>query len=187
VLHVTIDIRLATRADVPALSSLVEASVRGLSRGYYTEEEIERSVRKVFGVDTQLVDDGTYFAAEEGGVLIGCGGWSRRATLYGGDQAKLTEDVEVDPADSPARIRAFFVHPDHARRGIGRRLLAACESAARDFGFARAELVATLPGVPLYSALGFQPLEPVAVDLGDGHVLRCIRMAKNITSPSGRV
>jgi GNAT superfamily N-acetyltransferase len=173
-------LRQATRADIGTLQELIARSVRVLSVGYYSHDQIERSIVAVFGVDTQLVDDGTYFVAQIGHDIAGCGGWSRRSTLYGGDQAKSVDDAEIDPRRSPARIRAFFVDPAHARKGVGRTLLGECESAARAAGFGSAEMVATLPGVPLYAAFGYVAVEPVIVDLGDGQSLPCVRMARNL-------
>src|SRR5690242_2798290 len=130
-------IRNATLNDVAQLKRLIADSVRQLSTGYYSNEEIERALVRVFGVDTQLIEDGTYCIAEQDGRLAGCGGWSKRSTLYGGDQAKDHAEVELRPAEAAARIRAFFVDPAHARQGIGRRILEACEAAARRHGFLR--------------------------------------------------
>lgn len=175
-------IRNATMGDVPLLTQLINDSVRKLSVGYYSNEEIERALVQVFGVDTQLIEDGTYYVAESDGKIVGCGGWSRRSTLYGGDQAKDAAEVELRPGEAAARIRAFFVDPAHARQGIGRRILETCESAARQHGFTRAELAATLPGEPLYAALGYRPIEPVNVDLGDNVTLRCVRMGKALNA-----
>lgn len=177
-------IRNATLNDVAQLKRLIADSVRRLSPGYYSHEEIERALVRVFGVDTQLIEDGTFYVAERGGEMVGCGGWSRRSTLYGGDQAKDSAEVELQPGASAARIRAFFVDPAHARQGIGKRILEACESAARQHGFTRAELVATLPGEPLYAAFGYRPIEPVNIDLGEGHTLRCVRMGKALDETS---
>jgi len=173
----TIRIRKATAEDAPAIARLIDASVRRLSEGYYTPEEIERSLDRVFGVDSRLIADGTYYVAEVDGAIAGCGGWGRRATLYGGDQAERN-DAELDPATDAAKIRAFYVAPAHSRQGIARRLLEVCEDAARESGFRRAELAATLPGVPLYAATGYTGDEEVATDLGDGYELRCVRMTK---------
>jgi GNAT superfamily N-acetyltransferase len=173
-------LRLATATDVPALDALIGASVRGLSVGHYTPAQIEGGVRHVFGVDTQLVRDGTYFVIEADGGPVACGGWSARRTLYGGDQHKDADDPPLDPAREPARIRAFFVHPDWARRGLGRQLFTACHAAARDAGFRSLALVATLPGVPLYEALGFVRGAPVDVRLPDGAVLPCVQMTRPI-------
>jgi GNAT superfamily N-acetyltransferase len=181
----SLSIRKAMASDIPHLGPLIAESVRRLSEGYYSTEEAERALVRVFGVDSQLVEDGTYYVAERDGELAGCGGWSKRATLFGGDQTKQGEDAELRPGAAPARIRAFFVHPSHARRGIGTRLLEVCESAARGHGFTEAELVATLPGVPLYEALGYEAVEPITVDLEDGYVLRCIRMRKGLADPEG--
>jgi len=126
-----VELRLATRADLPALRELIPTSVRGLAPGYYTPAQIEASILHLFGPDTQLVDDGTYFVVESEGRLVGCGGWSRRTTLFGGDQTKATADPLLDPARDPARIRAFFVHPAFARRGVGSQVMRACIDAAR--------------------------------------------------------
>lgn len=176
-------LRVARHDDVPALRELIPLSARVLSRGHYTEKQIRGAVRYVFGVDTQLVEDGTYFVVEVGGRAVGCGGWSRRRTLYGGDQAKDGEDPLLDPATEAARIRAFFVHPDAARRGIGSQLMRACFEAARDAGFRRLELMATLPGVPLYEAFGFRPLEEVDAILPDGTRIGFVRMGREIETP----
>ncbi|MBN9386063.1 MAG: GNAT family N-acetyltransferase [Chitinophagaceae bacterium] len=173
-------IRLATIKDVPALQGLIALSARGLSSGYYTTGQIESAIRYVFGVDTQLIVDGTYYIFEKENTLAGCGGWSKRNTLYGGDQHKDVEDPLLDPARDAARIRAFFVHPDHARQGIGSQLIRACESAAQRNGFTSFELGATLPGVPLYTAMGYRPLERIDEVLPDGETFGIVRMRKNL-------
>lgn len=171
-------IRLATLQDIPALQEMIALSVRGLSREYYTPGQVESALRYVFGVDSQLVADGTYYVCERQAVLVGCGGWSKRNTLYGGDQHKETEDPLLDPARDAARIRAFFVHPDHARQGIGREIMETCEDAARRNGFSSFELGATLPGVPLYLSMGYQPVEKIDEVLPDGEVLGIVKMRK---------
>lgn len=173
-------LRAATAADVPALSALIDASVRGLSAAHYTPAQIESALRHVFGVDTQLVRDGTYYLVEADGSPVACGGWSRRRTLYGGDQHKSVDDPPLDPSTEPARIRAFFVHPAWARRGLGRLLFGACHAAARDAGFRALELMATLPGQPLYATLGFTAIEPVAETMPDGVQLPLVRMRRAI-------
>ncbi len=173
-------VRIATADDLPAIRALIPRSVRGLSDGYYTPREVESSIRYVFGPDTQLIADGTYFVAETGGEVVGCGGWSARRTLYGGDQAKDADDPRLDPATEPARIRAFFVHPDHARRGIASAIYHACVQAARAAGFRSLELMATLPGEPLYRTFGFHPVEHVESVLPDGVPIRFVRMARDI-------
>jgi len=173
-------IRAATFDDVPALERLIDESVRGLSAGYYSPQQIESSLAHVFGVDTQLVADGTYFVVEVDGQIAGCGGWSRRRTLYGGDKMKGAEDDLLDPRAEPSRIRAFFVHPDFARRGIGRMLLEACEKAASEAGFTALELAATLPGEPLYAACGFHVIERIEATLPDGVTVPIARMGKGI-------
>lgn len=173
-------IRPATVADTPALNALIERSARSLSVGYYTPAQIDAAVRFVFGVDTRLVDDGTYFVVLEGDALAGCGGWSRQRTLYGGDQRPIGGADWLDPAREPARIRAFFVAPEFARRGVGRLLLQHCVDAARTAGFIRLELAATLPGVPFYSALGFTPTDTIADRVPDGTILDFVRMTRAI-------
>lgn len=193
----TIRIRLAAAGDVPALRLLIEASVRGLQARDYSAEQLEAALRTVYGVDTQLIADGTYFAAEAVveseseseedsaaapvllPVLVGCGGWSKRKTLYGGDQFAGREDSLLDPARDAAKIRAFFVHPAWARRGIGGMILEACEVAARAAGFRRLEMGATLTGVPFYRAKGYEELERVEAPLGDGMTLPIVRMGKS--------
>ena len=171
-------IRLATLAEIDALNALVERAVRGLSTGYYTPAQIDGALRYMFGIDTQLIHDGTYYVAEIEGQLSGCGGWSQRRTLYGGDQSKATADPLLDSAREAGRIRAFFVHPNVARRGVGRAILAACEAAAQQAGFRRLELAATLPGEPLYRALGYTPDERTSIPFPDGQSLPIVRMHK---------
>jgi GNAT superfamily N-acetyltransferase len=178
-------LRAATPDDVPALQRLIDASVRGLAPGYYDEPQIEAGMRYIFGVDTQLIADGTYFAVARDDALVACGGWSGRRTLFGGDQRKQGPDTRLDPASEPARIRAFFVHPAHARRGLGRRLYEVCAREAGAAGFTRFELLATLSGVPLYEALGFVTVEDVVVTTPGGVALRGLRMAKAITADCG--
>lgn len=174
-------IRSATTRDVPAIRELIPRSVRALSAAYYSAAQIEAALERIFGVDTLLVDDGTYLVAEAGGEIVGAGGWSRRRTLFGGDQHKGgVPDAELDPRADAARIRAFYVDPAWARRGIGRALLALCEDAARSAGFSRLELLATLPGVPLYAALGYAEIRPVAEPLGVGLTLPGVIMGKAI-------
>jgi GNAT superfamily N-acetyltransferase len=163
---------------VPAIAALIGRSVRALSAGYYSDGQAESALRYVFGVDTQLVRDGTYYVIEAEGGLAAAGGWSRRRTLYGGDQTKGADDPSLDPAADPARIRAFFVDPAWARRGLGRRLFAACAEAATAAGFRSLELMATLPGVPFYEALGFADVERTAATLPDGEVLPLVRMTR---------
>jgi GNAT superfamily N-acetyltransferase len=174
--------RLCAFEDIPFLNEMISLSVRGLSKDYYTPGQIESSIKYVFGVDTQLVKDGTYYVAELDGVIVGCGGWSKRNTLYGGDQHKEVEDPLLDPKVDAARIRAFFVHPDYARRGIGRLMMDVCETAAHANGFSSLELAATLPGVPLYEAMGYKSIERIAQPLPDGEVLGIVKMRKNASS-----
>ncbi len=179
-----INIRLAETRDVPLLRKLIEDSVRGLQSEDYSSAQLERALRTVYGVDTQLIADRTYFAAEGATsagmpLLVGCGGWSERKTLYGGDQFASREDSLLDPATDAAKIRAFFIHPAWARRGIGGMILEACETAAVAAGFRRLEMGATLTGVPFYRAKGYVELDKVEVPLGDGLSLPIVRMAKD--------
>jgi len=175
-----VSIRRATLEDVPALKTLIPLSARELSRGFYTPEETESAILHVFGPDSRLIADGTYFVAELDGRLAGCGGWSRRRTLFGGDQTKSGEEPLLDPATEPAKVRAMFVRGDWTRRGLGRRIIEECERAARAEGFRRLALLATLPGVPLYSACGFVAGEEIEVALEDGVTLACVAMEKPI-------
>ena len=174
-------IRPATTTEIPPLQQLIAASVRGLSVSYYTPEQIESALVHVFGVDTQLIADGTYFVAELDGQLAGCGGWSKRKTLFGGDQAKAGEDNLLDPNIEPARIRAFFIHPDFARRGIGKQIIETCEHAAAAAGFRRLEMAATLPGEPMYRAVGYEVIERFDLPFPNGVVLPLVRMGKDVT------
>jgi N-acetylglutamate synthase-like GNAT family acetyltransferase len=171
-------LRLARSADIPVLAQLIEESVRALSVGYYTEQQIESALHFVFGADTQLIADQTYHVIEsETGALIAAGGWSRRQTLYGGDQMKGATDSLLDPTTEAARIRAFFVHPSWSRRGLGRQLFDRCAADALSAGFRRLELMATLPGEPFYLALGFAPMEQFVATLPDGVTMPLVRMA----------
>jgi GNAT superfamily N-acetyltransferase len=171
-------IRVAVLADAPAIEELIAASVHGLQADDYSAEQREGALGTVFGVDRQMIGDGTYFVVEMEGRVVASGGWSRRKTPFGGDHSPRRDDSLLDPATDAARIRAFFVHPDHARRGLGSLLLETCEKAARAAGFTRAELTSTLTGVALYQARGFVAGERVEVPLGDGSSLPVVRMAK---------
>jgi GNAT superfamily N-acetyltransferase len=173
-------IRLATFQDIPHLQQLIALSARGLSTGYYTPAETESAIKYVFGVDTQLITDGTYFVIEDAGEITACGSWSKRNTLFGGDQFKKEADPLLDPQKDAARIRAFFVHPGHARRGIGQMLIDACEQAAIENGFNKMEMGATLPGVPFYAKMGYAELEEIKLSLPDGEVMGIVRMGKKL-------
>jgi GNAT superfamily N-acetyltransferase len=171
-------LRLASESDIPALSELIPISVRALSTGHYSAQQIESAIIHIFGVDSQLIADGTYYAAMDGETIVGCGGWSMRKTLYGGDQMKGELDDLLDPARDAARIRAFFVHPGWARRGIGRSIIERCEADARAQGFGRMELGATLPGEQLYAVMGYRAIEPFTIEMTDGVTLPCVHMTK---------
>ena len=176
------DLRIATMEDVPSLNALIAASARALSEGFYSPPQIEALLTHVFGIDTQLIADGTYYLIHADGESkpVAAGGWSARRTLYGGDQAKAGEDSRLDPLTDAARIRAFFVHPRFARRGLGRQLYAECERAARAAGFRRFELMATMPGEPLYAALGFSVTERVDAQLPGDVIVPLAKMEKRI-------
>lgn len=169
--------RLATQADIPALKALMERSIRGLLPDFLSPEKVEASFA-VMGVDSQLIADGTYFVLEEGGRIAGCGGWSRRATLFGGNHTAGRDARLLDPAGEPARVRAMYTDPDFVRRGVGRAILDLCEAAARAEGFTRAELGATAGGEPLYRACGYVEIERMEVPTPMGVTVPITRMGK---------
>jgi L-amino acid N-acyltransferase YncA len=178
--------RLAVPADVATITALIESSVRGLSEPLYSRQQIDSALRYLFGPDTQLIADGTYYVAEAAGEVIAAGGWSQRQSLHGGDQAKHDgADALIDPRREPARLRAFFVDPRWARRGLGRLLFHECSTAARAAGFHELELTATLPGEQLYATLGFTVVDRGAVPMPDGVTLPTARMrcALDATAP----
>lgn len=175
-------LRKADLADRPNIETLIGVSARELSAQDYTPEQIEGALQGAFGVDTQLIKDGTYFVAEANGVLVGCGGWSKRKTLFGGDHRESRDARELDPNTEPAKIRAFFVHPQWARKGIGRTILERCESEALSCGFRSLELMSTLPGLRLYSACGFVAGEPIQYKLPSGGSIEFVPMKKMLTT-----
>jgi GNAT superfamily N-acetyltransferase len=181
---VSIVLRKAVPADIPLLQGLIARSARGLSVDDYRPSQVEGALRGAFGVDSQLLADETYFVAEEEGAVVGCGGWSFRSTLFGGDAHKARDASLLDPKTQPAKIRAFFVDPARARRGIGSLLLERCESEARAHGFSRVELMATLPGVKLYAARGYVGMPQVNYDVGAGESIEFIPMRKDL-GPAG--
>jgi len=172
-------LRKAIPADIPQLQALIARSARGLSQQDYRPSQVEGALRGAFGVDTQLLADETYFVVEEEGRCVGCGGWSYRSTLFGGD-ARAGRDASIIATDQPAKIRAFFVDPDMARRGIGTMLLEHCEAQARQHGYKRVELMATLPGVKLYGARGYAGGPLVTFDVGGGEAIEFIPMRKSL-------
>ena len=175
-----INMRLATLADIPSLQELIRESVNILGAQYYTSRQIASGLTHVFGVDTQLIVDGTYLVAEVEKQIAGSGGWSKRKTLFGGDQSKSDRtDPLLDAETESARIRAFFVHPRWSRKGIASRILQSCEDAARRAGFKSVELVATLPGVPFYLARGYQTANAIPIETPDGESLPAFRMEKS--------
>jgi GNAT superfamily N-acetyltransferase len=174
----SLDHRLATGADIPALQALMVMAIGELQRPFLSEEQIISS-RQIMGIDTQLIDDRTYFIVEERGTLAGCGGWSRRATLYGGNHTTGRDAALLDPRREAARVRAMYTHPGFARRGVGRLILALCEQAARAEGFQSMELMATLSGEPLYRACGFQEMERVSDSRG-GAAVPLLKMRKDL-------
>jgi GNAT superfamily N-acetyltransferase len=176
----SITLRRAARADIPLLAALIKRSAEALIAADYTSSQVAGALGGAFGVDTQLLDDGTYFVAEEDGVIAGCGGWSFRATLFGGDTRTDRDASVLDPRTHAAKIRAFFVEPAQARRGVGSLLLERCESEARERGFSRVELMATLPGVRLYAARGYVGTQHVSYDLGNGEHIDFVPMSKEL-------
>jgi GNAT superfamily N-acetyltransferase len=188
-----VDIRFATMQDVPAVQALLRESVSVMGARYYTSKQIASALSHVFGVDTQLILDETYFIAEIEGQTVGSGGWSRRNTLFGGDQAKTGKgvaastksldsapDALLDPATDAARIRAFYVHPQWSRKGVGSLILTSCEEAARSAGFHQVELAATLPGVPFYLDRGYEKAEEILIEMPDGESLPTFRMTRTL-------
>src|SRR3989442_3747554 len=173
-------IRKAALADRAAIAQVIKDSARSLSRTDYSDAQVEGAIATVFGVDTNLIIDGTYFVADRAGTLIGCGGWSKRKTLFGGDQYATRDAGELDPKTEPAKIRAFFVHPEHARKGIARAILAACESEARAYGFRALELMSTLPGIKLYRACGYEGEDRVELEVGEGLTIGLLPMRKEL-------
>ena len=192
-MQANIHLRLAVPEDVPVLRELIDASVRGLQTQDYTPAQIEGALKTVFGVDSQLIADGTYIVAqaepaaiERAGaknapselMIVGCGGWSKRKTLYGSDHWTGREDALLDPLRDAAKIRAFFIHPDWARRGVGSMILQACENAARSAGFTRYEMGATLTGAKLFGAKGYVAVKPISIPLVNGESLPVLHMEK---------
>ena len=177
-------IRTSTPADQPAIEALIARSIRTLGAGDYPSATIELALKSAFGVDTQLIRDGTYFVVEDEGTLLACGGWSYRKTLFGNDARDGRDAAELDPAVDAAKIRAFFVDPSAARRGIGTLLLAHCEAAAMKRGFRRAELMATLPGVRLYEVRGYRPGPDVLHPLSAETAIHFVPMSKEL-QPAG--
>ncbi len=162
------------------ITQLIAESARLLSRQHYSDKQIEAAIASIFGVDTDLIEDETYFVAESEGQLVGCGGWSKRKTLFGGDQYSSRDRGYIDPESEPARIRAFFIHPDHARKGIARAILSRCEDEARAQGFRALELLATLPGIEFYKSCGFVETGNLDLDLRDDVKLEFVPMRKEL-------
>lgn len=177
-----ITIRIATAGDLPEIHRVMRASMEALGARFYDQAQLRGAVRYISSPDHQLVDDGTYYVVIDGATdddrVVACGGWSRRRKLFTGTSEQEASTGDVDPSRDPARIRAMFVHPDYARRGLGRLILETSENHARRLGFTHFELMATLPGVPLYETCGYQRVEPVTLDLPDGTRLDCVRMVK---------
>lgn len=170
--------KLARRTDLDALKALMDTAISELQKPFLDEAQIASS-RTIMGLDTQLIDDETYFIVESNGQLAGCGGWSRRATMYGGDQTPGRSAALLDPQKDPARIRAMYTHPDHTRKGVGKLIISLCEEAAKTEGFTKMELVATLSGEPLYRSCGYVPYENIVDDRG-GAGVPLLRMRKSL-------
>jgi GNAT superfamily N-acetyltransferase len=173
-------LRLARATDISDLERLIEASVRGLQADDYSASQLDAALGSVFGVDRQLIADQTYFVAERDGAMVGCGGWSRRRTLFGADAVAGRDDSALTPGVDAARIRAFFVHPDDARQGVGAAILSACEAAAAAAGFTALEMGATLTGAPFYRRHGYRELDRRLAPLPNGEGLAIIAMGKSI-------
>lgn len=180
-------LRLAREEDAPELEALIPLSVRGLQSPYYSTAQMDAALGPVFGVDRQLIRDGTYFVAEQEGQIVGCGGWSQRRSLYGGDGGREGEDSRLDPQQDAARVRAFFVHPAWARRGIGRSIMIECERAMTQAGFSRVEIVATLAGEPLYASFGYSVSQRYAIAMAGELNLPVVRMTKTLSAPEGEL
>ena len=180
----TFALRVAQERDIPALAALIPVSVRALQAAHYSTAQMAAALGPVFGVDRELIRDGTYFVVEDGNTVVGCGGWSKRRSLFGGDTGRAgSESALLDPTCDPARIRAFFVHPDWARRGIGRQIMGACELAIAQARFRSVELVATLTGEPLYTAFDYTALERFEIALAGDLRLPVVRMVKTLRIP----
>lgn len=181
-----VEVRKTTEEDIPILKQLIQRSVLELQKDDYSPIQLEKSLKLIYGVDSQLVQDGTYFTAvlknekNEEPILVGCGGWSKRKTLYGGDQFAFREDNLLNPVTDAAKIRAFFVHPEYARIGVGSKILATCEQAAKENGFSRLEMGATLTGVKFYEKKGYTQIEESFAPLDEGYVLPIVRMGKDV-------
>src|SRR5436190_6602169 len=175
-----IEIRAATPVDRGTIQQLIAISARELSRGYYSEEQVSAALKSVYGVDSMLIEDGTYFVAEADDIIVGCGGWSKRKTLFGGDQFSNRDASLLDPRFEAAKIRAFFIHPNFARRGIGRAILDRCEAEAARKGFISLELMSTLPGVEFYRACDYVATDPILYDAA-GVVLKFVPMKKMLS------
>ena len=171
-------LRAARLDEVAALNQMIAASVRGLQGADYSDAQVEGALGSVYGTDRTMINDGTFFVVEHGAEIVGCGGWSKRRTAFGSDDSPVKDDSPLDPRTDAAKIRGFFVHPDWARQGIGTRILAACEDAARAAGFRRFELVATLTGVALYRRHGYEEVERVTLTLPNGELYPAVRMRK---------
>jgi len=172
-------LRLARPDDMPVLSALMDRAIGELLQAFLPPEGVKASF-EIMGLDTQLIADGTYFVVEEGTEVAGCGGWSRRATLFGGDHSAGRDAALLDPATDAARVRAMYTHPDHTRKGVGRMVLDACEAAARAEGFSRVEMAATMGGVPLYRTCGYHDIEPFEAVTSTGYRVPLVRMGKGL-------
>ena len=175
----TLTIRSAVSGDIPALKAVMDRAIKELLPAFLPPAEVLAS-QEVMGLDTQLIEDGTYYVVEADGAIAGCGGWSRRATLFGGDHSAGRDAALVDPATDPARVRAMYTSPDFTRRGVGRLILATCEAKARAEGFSRCEMAATMAGEPLYAACGYQRIEPFEAQTPNGVKVPLVRMGKAI-------
>lgn len=170
--------RIAQSDDIPALEDLIPMSAFALQKDDYTPDQIQAAMGSVFGVDTQLITDGTFFVVEDAGGVVGCGGWSFRKSRYGGDAGRADPDPPLDPTQDPARVRAFFIGPDYARRGIGSAIMAACEAAIAAMNFTHVEIAATLAGERLYAKFGYETVEQFEIPLPGCSPMPVVRMIK---------
>ncbi|MEB3702238.1 GNAT family N-acetyltransferase [Candidatus Bealeia paramacronuclearis] len=174
-------LRPAQLNDIRKLNSLIQVSARGLNQNHYTHAQVDSLIRYVFGVDTELIADQTYYVIEENGKFSACGGWSQRKTLFGSDKCASRKNGYLDPKTDPAKIRAFFVHPDFGRKGLGNRLMIQCEEAVKKAGFCETELMSTLPGLAFYRAHGYVGDQFVDYPLPDGVIVQFVKMGKSFS------
>lgn len=179
--------RIAMRSDIPQIKELIPRSSSELQKGTYSQRQIQAALGPVFGVDDQLIEDGTYFVVEDESNIVGCGGWSYRKSLFGGNSERNEPDPRLDSQTDAARVRAFFVDPAYVRQGIGSAIMMECENALSAMGFTRVEISATLTGEPLYSKFGYKSVEHYEITLNGAESMKVVKMTKEIESGQNRV